>query len=299
MTSESTHPSVTVIGLGAMGAALTTALLKRNRRVTVWNRTLGKSQALALLGAHVADSVAEAVQSSDVVVISVSDYRVSESLLHPRDVSVALRGKTVVQLTTGSQKDARAEELWATENKISYVEGTIPVYPKDIGEPHCAIFYSGQKAYFDAVRDTLQCFGGYPLHVGVDVGASVVLDMALVGSVAAGAMLAFLHGAAICQSGGISLDTYLSIALNHVMPRLVKDNMEISVEMIKEGNYKGAQATLDTWTAGIGHFVPEYREMGVAVTSVEGLLSDLKKAQAMGHGQDELASVFECFRRKR
>lgn len=291
--------TVTVIGLGAMGTALATALLKNGRKVVVWNRTPSKCQPLKELGAKVAESVAEAAQIGEVIIISLSNYPASRILIRPRDVSAALRGKTLVQLTTGAKQDARTEEIWAEENSISYVDGTIPAYPKDIGQPHCAIFYSGKKESFEAAMSTLKCFGGHPLFVGADVGASAVLDMALVGSVAAGAMLAFLHGAAICQSEGICLNTYLSIALEHVMPRLVRDNMEISIEMIRNGSYKGTQATLDTWHAGISHFIPEYKEMGVDVSYPEAVLHYLAQAQSMGHGQNELASVFECFKSRR
>jgi len=44
--------SVTVLGLGPMGQALTDALLDANYRTTVWNRTESKADAVRARGAH-------------------------------------------------------------------------------------------------------------------------------------------------------------------------------------------------------------------------------------------------------
>lgn len=49
---------VTVLGLGAMGNALTTALLRAGHSATVWNRTAGKADRLVAQGATRAESPA-------------------------------------------------------------------------------------------------------------------------------------------------------------------------------------------------------------------------------------------------
>ena len=110
--------------------------------------------------------------------------------------------------------------------------------------------------------------------------------------------MAFLHGAAICEAEGVPLDTYLSVALKPVMPGLVTDTRQTCVEMIQKSSYAGSQATLDIWAAGIGHFVQFSRESGVDSTYPEGVLGYLQRARAQGHGQDEVAAVFECFRKR-
>lgn len=270
-----TGQTVSVIGLGLMGTALAKAFLANQHRVTVWNRTPSKCASLAQVGAQVAQSVAEAAEASQVMVVCVSNYAVSTSLLHPSEVSTRLRGKTVVQLTTGTPQDAREAEDWATRHGVAYLDGTIPAYPKDIGTPEGVIFYAGSQAVFTATRPVLQSLGGHPFFVGENIRSASVLDASLVGSFAAGTMLAFLHGAAICEAAAIPLDTYLSAALKHVMPGLVTDNMRMGVEMITKGSYAVSQAALDTWAAGIGHFVQVCRDAGVDSIYLEGVLGYL------------------------
>ncbi len=51
------------IGLGNMGAAMARNLLKAGHRVTVYNRTRAKAEALVAEGARVAESVADACRA--------------------------------------------------------------------------------------------------------------------------------------------------------------------------------------------------------------------------------------------
>lgn len=102
--------TVSVVGLGNMGTALAQAFLAHHHRVTLWNRSPRKCDLLRSLGANVAESVASAVAANDVVVVCVLDYKVSDSLIHTPEVSMKLKGKVVLQLSTGTPQDARGGE---------------------------------------------------------------------------------------------------------------------------------------------------------------------------------------------
>lgn len=73
--------AVTVIGLGAMGSALSQLFLNRGRDVTLWNRTADKAQPLVTQGARWADSAADAMARSPLVVMCVYDYRAVDEIL--------------------------------------------------------------------------------------------------------------------------------------------------------------------------------------------------------------------------
>lgn len=295
MADTVTAQAISVIGLGAMGAALAKALLAANHRVTVWNRTASKSAALGEVGAQVAHSVAEAIDASRVVIICVLDYGASDALLRTPDVAARLKGKTIVQLTTGTPEDARETSEWAREHGVAYLDGTIGCYPKDIGTPDGSILYAGSRSTFETLRPTLANLSGHALFVGERFGNAAILDGAVVGSFSLGAALGFLYGAAVCDAEGISLDTYLSLAL--ARRPFVEDTLQTCVRMIKKGNYSGSQATLDSWAAGIGQLVAFSQESGTDSSYPQEVLARLQQAVAKGHGQHELAAVFECFRK--
>src|ERR1700728_1442978 len=60
-------PSVTVIGMGAMGSAIASRLLGNGFSVGVWNRTPQRAQALTEIGATAFDDVREAVEAAEVI----------------------------------------------------------------------------------------------------------------------------------------------------------------------------------------------------------------------------------------
>jgi len=66
-----------------MGQALSTALLDAAHRVTVWNRTESKADALRTRGATVAATAAEAVVASGLTLINVVDHDAVDAVLGP------------------------------------------------------------------------------------------------------------------------------------------------------------------------------------------------------------------------
>src|SRR5260370_3004925 len=60
--------TIGIAGTGRMGAAVAGRLLSVGHDVTVWNRTRGKTEALALAGASVAAAPAELATRTEIVI---------------------------------------------------------------------------------------------------------------------------------------------------------------------------------------------------------------------------------------
>jgi 3-hydroxyisobutyrate dehydrogenase-like beta-hydroxyacid dehydrogenase len=84
---------VAFVGLGIMGQAMATNLVKAGHEVTVWNRTPGK----LVEGAAVAQTPAGAAQGAEVVWICVSDTDAVESILFGADgVEASLAERMII-----------------------------------------------------------------------------------------------------------------------------------------------------------------------------------------------------------
>lgn len=140
-------PRISVLGAGRMGSALARAFLKHGYSTGVWNRTKSKCEPLAALGARIAPTVQDAAAASDVIVVNVTDYITSDGLLRADDVTKGLRGKLLVQLTSGSPKQAREMAGWAQQHGIQYLDGAIMATPNFIGEPcqQCSARHRGNQ----------------------------------------------------------------------------------------------------------------------------------------------------------
>src|SRR5687768_5901113 len=106
------QPKITVLGNGRMGCALARTFLEQNYQTTIWNRTSSRLAPLVALGARAATSLPDAITGSDIVIVNVNDYPTGDSLLRAEGVAQTLSGKLLVQLTSGSPKQARDMAAW-------------------------------------------------------------------------------------------------------------------------------------------------------------------------------------------
>ena len=189
---------VTVIGAGRMGSALATALFHKGFATTVWNRTGAKTEALSRLGLSVARSAEESVREADIVVVSLSDYSSARELLRQPDIETALRGKIIVQLSSGTPKEAREMDSWAGRCEISYLDGAILGSLAWIGTPACTIFYSGPAEVFNRAKPVLMAFGDRTVFVGQEIGHASAFDVAVL-TFGVSAMVGFLQGQVVWE----------------------------------------------------------------------------------------------------
>src|SRR3712207_6787995 len=94
----------TVMGLGSMGIKLAQLLVDAQYKVTVWNRTITKANALS--GVSVEEDPDKAFGASPLIVMCVYDYQAVKSILFSIKYKKLLIGKTIINFTTGSPKEA-------------------------------------------------------------------------------------------------------------------------------------------------------------------------------------------------
>ncbi|MCY1013651.1 NAD(P)-binding domain-containing protein [Nannocystis pusilla] len=233
--------TVSIVGLGQMGAALARAYIDAGHPVTVWNRTPGKAEPFHGQ-ANVAATPEQACGASDLTIVSLSDYEASDQVLRTPLVAAAAKGRTLVQLTSGTPGDARSGAAWASSLGIDYLDGCILAYPSYIGGEQTAVFYSGPRDLYERHQSTLRVIGGATSHVGEPIGAAAALDCALLSSYY-GATLAVLQGAAICASESFPLDAYFE-KFQAIMP-LISITADMCKKMLSTGNSRGPIAR---WT---------------------------------------------------
>jgi 3-hydroxyisobutyrate dehydrogenase-like beta-hydroxyacid dehydrogenase len=114
---------VSFLGLGIMGHAMTTNLVRAGHEVTVWNRTPGKG----VEGARLAPSTAEAAQGSEVVWLCVSDTAAVESILFgPNGVEQSLtEGMIISDSSTIAPAATRKFAERVAAKGVQYVDSPV------------------------------------------------------------------------------------------------------------------------------------------------------------------------------
>src|SRR5258708_9005296 len=124
---------VGLIGLGRMGSGMAKSLLRAGHRLTIFNRTRERAEALRAYGASVAGSVAEACHG-DVVLTMVADDAALEAVVSGGGGILASLGGGCVHVSLSTISVALSDHLAAEHTKAGQEYVATPVF----GRPEAA-----------------------------------------------------------------------------------------------------------------------------------------------------------------
>ncbi|MFV0137927.1 NAD(P)-dependent oxidoreductase [Streptomyces sp. HMX87] len=278
---------VSVIGLGQMGTRLAQAFVAAGHRTTVWNRTAAKADALVAQGASRAATVDAAAAASPLVVACLPDYATVRDLLGP--VAENLRGRTLVNLTSGTPQDATRMADWAGEHGVGYLDGAAMSGTRLVGRPEALFVFSGSEHGFATHRAVLAGLGN-SVHLGPDPALAPVYDTALFG-LAWGALSGFYHALALAGAAGIDPTAFAAVATRH-MP-FVTSLMTDHAHQAEEGRFPDDDGTVEVHAAAVEHLVRTSRSHGLRTDVPDLFATLLERAVADGHGLSGIAGVIE------
>jgi len=158
---------VGLIGLGSMGTGIAKSLLRGGHRVTVYNRTRERAEALRKDGATVAGSLAEACRGDAVLTMLADDAAVEAVVLGENGVLKSLaRGRLHISLSTISV--ALSDRLAAEHARAGQEFIAAPVFgrPEAAEAAKLAIVAAGPKAAIERCKPLWDAMGQKLFVVG-------------------------------------------------------------------------------------------------------------------------------------
>ncbi|CAM3495470.1 MULTISPECIES: NAD(P)-dependent oxidoreductase [Paenibacillus] len=288
---ERNRPSVTIIGLGPMGQAMAAVFLDRGYEVTVWNRTAGKSDALAAKGAIKASSVDEAIAANDLIILSLTDYDAMYAILEKaaRDLS----GKVFVNLSSDTPEKAREAAKWLEARGARHLTGGVQVPPSGIGKAESSTYYSGTREVFDAHKKTLEVLTGADYR-GEDPGLAALyyqiqMDMFWT------SMLSYLHALSLAGANGLTAEQIRPYAIETMksLPMFI----EFYTPRIDAGEHPGDVDRLGMGVASVDHIVHTSKDAGIDASLPAAVLEVFKRGVANGQAGNSFTSLIEVFKK--
>ncbi|HEX2099531.1 MAG TPA: NAD(P)-binding domain-containing protein [Candidatus Synoicihabitans sp.] len=286
-------PSVAFLGLGPMGTALARCAASAGYSTVGWNRSPIKSEFLDAAGVQRATSAEEAIERAQVVIVCVAHYSASRAILEQPGVRSALRGRILIQLSTGRPSEARALARWAEQAGARYIDGAILVTPSQIGTPEAAMLLAGNPSAFAEAQSILRALAPNLDWVGTDAGAAAALDLAFL-SHFFGGLLGFYHGARILEAEGLPV-ARLGQMIEQVAPALgtivAHDANRISSEQ-----YLGSESTLQTCANALNLIHAHAEEVQLDKRFAHFAYSLFSDGVARGYGAEDAAALMKVLR---
>jgi 3-hydroxyisobutyrate dehydrogenase-like beta-hydroxyacid dehydrogenase len=285
----SPHQAVTIVGLGHMGSVLAKTFIDHGLKVTVWNRTGSKAEPLIAVGAVLARSPGDAILASPLTIVSLTNKAIIRSILDTPGVADALKGRTIVDLSSGSADEARRNGALITAAGGSYLDGGIMEYPRSIGRKDAVIVYSGSSTTFRAHAGTLAILAGNQRYLGEDAGAAATASLALWHYYFV-ALAGYFEGAALAQTAGVRIEEFRS--LTGTMAPKFSDAVADANRRINTRDYSGDQAPLDEYLDFFEQIRRAEAEKGIGHRGAEALIGYVESAQKAGDGGKDIAILF-------
>ncbi|MEV4629412.1 NAD(P)-binding domain-containing protein [Micromonospora sp. NPDC049523] len=282
---------VTVIGLGPMGQAMVHAFLDKRHRVTVWNRTASRADALVERGAVLAGSVEEALAANELVILSLTDYDAMYAVLEP--ASHALTGRVLVNLSSDTPEKTRAGARWVTEHGGIHLTGGVTVPPAGIGHPESSTFYSGPRAPFESHRPTLEVLSGTDFR-GEDPGLAALfyqIGMVMFWT----SMLGYWQAVALAAANGLSAADVLPHATETMtsMPSF----LSFYSARIDAGEHGGDVDRLAMGMASVEHVLHTNADAGVDTALPAAVVDIFRRGMDAGHATDSFSSLVQLMKK--
>lgn len=279
---------VAVLGLGSMGSALAHCLLEAGYDVRVWNRTLGKSKALANAGVQICTSADEAVDASNFAIICIKSHKETVALVE--GLSTSLRGKTICDMSTGETSDAEALVSLLGESGADYMLGMINAYPSGIGKEETTILTVGSAGTWERYGDIIRVLGGKSANVGERPSALAALFAALF-TVRQGFMFGMIYGALVCQKAGISLQVF-SDQLPATL-KLVNDYHDLFARTVPAEDFDNAEASMKVYAMAQEDALKTFETLDAPAEFMQLMYKRTKAAWDEGLGEKQLTALVQ------
>ncbi len=156
------------IGLGNMGAPMSTNLVKAGNEVIVWNRTKSKAQPVLDAGAAWADSPKEIGEKCDIVFTMVADGPTLLKVALGDDGALAgmSDGKILVDMSTVSAEESATVAEAAKAKGVELVRAPVTGSTALAANASLGILASGDKATYEKVLPYFEKMGKNQFYLG-------------------------------------------------------------------------------------------------------------------------------------
>ncbi|MFC4527725.1 NAD(P)-dependent oxidoreductase [Dyella halodurans] len=245
------------IGLGAMGSAMASNLIKAGHDVTVWNRSPGATEPLASLGAKVVRSADRAAQGEVLFSMLANDQAMRDVLLAGGLLDGMDQGTVHVNHATISV--ALAKEL-ADEHAtrgIQYVAAPVFGRPDVAAAGKLNILAAGKPMIIERVRPLLEAMGSRIWPMGDAPERANVVKIA--GNFMLGAAIeSMAEASALARAHGVSAADFLEVMTGTLFAAPAYQGY---ARLIAAQRYKPAGFALP-----LG-----YKDIGLALTAADAL----------------------------
>jgi 3-hydroxyisobutyrate dehydrogenase len=284
---ETCRMDIALLGTGLMGRPMAERILQVSHKLTVFNRTLEKAQPLKPLGARIASSAKEAIQSSECVILMLADARAIQDLLLSDRSRKELSGRTVIQMGTISPSESMDLNEQVVESGAEYLEAPVLGSTPEAQAGRLIVMVGSSAPQYERWSAILKIFSSKPIRVG-PVGQASALKLAL-NQLIAPLTASFSLSLAFVQRKGIKVDLFMKILRESA---LYAPTFDKKLQRMLERNYSNPNFPTRHLAKDIDLFLSEAKGVNLQPAALEGVGRLVKMTLDAGLNDMDYSALF-------
>ncbi len=277
------------IGLGSMGKAMATNIVRAGYPLTVFDIRKEPLAEMEKLGARIVKSAREVGEESDTVIVMVLDFQQVKNAILPPDGALGgmRKGATLIITSTITPQDVTEMESIANEHGISVIDSPVSGGRLRAEDASLALMVGGEEAVVKENEDILKAMGSNVFHVG-KVGQGQA--MKIINQIMVSANIVSVAEAMVmAEKLGINLQTVYDVITKSSGSSEVLQRMGPS--MIARDFVP--KVTVDILIKDTGIIMDTVRALEIPLPVSSTVYQVYRMARGRGLGQKDAISVFQ------
>lgn len=273
------------LGTGLLGGGFVEALLDKDEKVHIWNRTRSKAEKLEELGAQVYETPAEAVKGAGIVHLALKDDASVNEVLEKAKAGFE-PGTVIIDHTTTSVEGAEQRTRVWKEKGYRYLHAPVLMGPKNARERTGFMLVSGDQELIKEMTPTLSAMTGKLMNLGEKAGKAAAMKLS------ANLFLIGLNGTV---SDTMAFNKATGISNTEFVTLLQDWNPGVAVsgrfKKVEAGNFDQPSWELAMARKDAGLMVDEARKADVPLTVIPAIIQKMDALINAGEGKKDWSII--------
>jgi 3-hydroxyisobutyrate dehydrogenase len=289
-----------IAGTGRMGAAIAQRLMNLGHDLTIWNRTVSKTQPLAAAGAKIAATPFQLASSSEAVITILTDAAAIDAAYHGRDglLSGNVSGKLFIEMSTVRPETEQLLAATVRGKSATLIECPVGGTVGPARDGKLFGFVGGEAADVARAKPLLEQLCRRVEHVGpIGAGASMKLAINLPLLVF---WQAFGEALSICRSLGLDAARLVDIFTDTSGgPNVLKNRGPALTAALQGKDVGPITVDIDAMRKDLRTMIEEARSFGADLPVTASALQCYDEASRDGLGKDDITAIPVRWMKKR
>lgn len=281
--------NIAVFGIGLMGKPLAKRLLQANYSVTVYNRTISKAQELEPLGAKIAQTPLEAIQTAEILILMLTDATAIREVILSTETGDKLEKRTVIQMGTIAPDESRTIQNALEKQGGQYLEAPVLGSIPQAKEGTLLVMVGAEASQFEAYKPILQQFSSKPEYIG-EVGTASALKLALNQLIAA-LTSGFALSLGLIEQQGVDIDKFMNILRESA---LYAPTFDKKLDRMQERNFENPNFPTKHLLKDVNLFLNQAEQNGLNTEVLQGIRTIIQQTIELGLSDKDYSALFSA-----